>query len=103
MVEIQWLSDKIKDEIHDAKDYAKTAIEWKEEFPEIARDLYNISLDEMKHMGMLHDAVAKMIEKYRKEEGEPPADMMARYEYLHKIHIDKAMKAKTFQTMFKEG
>ena len=103
MIEIQWLSDKTKDEIHDAKDYAKTANEWKEEYPEIARDLYNISLDEIKHMSILHDDVVKIIDKYRREEGEPPADMMARYEYLHKLYIDKAAKAKMYQQMFKEG
>lgn len=103
MKEIQYLSDKIEEEIHDAKNYAKHAIAMKEMYPEVARDLYNLSLEEMKHMNILHDNVVKLIEEYRKENGEPPEDMMARYEYLHGRHIEQATKARVLQAMYKEG
>jgi len=31
----------------------------------------------------LHDAVVTLIEAHRKEKGEPPAPMMAIYNYMH--------------------
>ena len=53
-------------------------------------------------MSILHDEVVKIIEEYRKEHGEPPAAMLAVYDYLHKKHIEDAQKAKTYQTMYRE-
>lgn len=98
---IQQLSDRISEEISDAKYYAKFALEVKDEHPDLSQTLYNISLEEMGHMGRLHDAVAKIIADYRKEKGEPPASMMAVYEYLHKRQIEKAAEAKALQAMYK--
>lgn len=93
----------IEDTIDCAEDYIKTAIEWKEEYPEIAKVLASRSEAEMSNMSSLHSVVAKVITDYRKEHGEPPAPMMAVYDYLHKKHIDHAAKVKAMQVMFKEG
>ena len=43
------------------------------------------------------------ISQYRKEKGEPPAAMMAVYEYLHKQQIGKAAEAKAMQSLYQEG
>lgn len=98
---IKILSKKIDEEISDAKDYAKMANQYKEEYPELARTLYNISLQEMDHMSLLHNEVADIIKKYRDEHGEPPADMLAVYNYLHEEQIEKAAEAKSLQAMYK--
>lgn len=100
---IKVLSHKIKDEICDAKDYAKLAIQYKDEYPELSRTLYNISTQEMEHMNLLHNEVTVMIRKYRENQGEPPADMLAVYEYLHNEQIEKALEVKTLQAMYKES
>ena len=100
---IQTLSDKISEEIDDANSYVEMAIEHREDYPDLARTLYTISTEEMDHMNRLHSAVAQIIEDYRRERGEPPAPMMAVYDYLHKKQIDKAAHVKTLQAMFKEG
>ena len=100
---IEILSEKISEEIHDAKSYAKMALEYKEQYPDLARMLYNLSTEEMEHMSKLHSAVVGIIEDYRKEHGEPPAGMMAIYDYLHKKQIEKATEARTMQAMFKEN
>ena len=100
---IKVLSDKIKDELHDAKDYAEMANEYKTEYPELSRTLYNISTQEMEHMNLLHNEVAKIIAKYRETNGEPPANMLAVYDYLHKEQIDKALEVKMLQSMFRES
>ena len=100
---IKLLSEKIREEICDAKAYAKMAIEYKEEYPELSRTFYTLSLQEMDHKTMLHNDVTELIKRYREQNGEPPADMMAVYEYLHKENIEKALEVKTLQTMYKES
>ena len=74
---IKILSNKITEEICDAKSYAKLALQYKEEYPELSRTFYNLSSQEMDHMNKLHVEVTELIRKYREQNGEPPADMMA--------------------------
>ena len=100
---IQTLSDKISEEISDATSYAKMALEQKDERPDLARVLYNISVQEMEHMNMLHSAVVDIINKYRQEHGEPPSEMLAVYNYLHERQIENAANAKAMQTLYKGG
>ena len=99
---IKILSKKIEEEICDAKDYAKMALKYKEEYPGLSRTLFNISLQEMEHMGLLHNEVAELIKKYREEHGDPPAEMLAVYNYLHEEQIEKSAEVKTLQNMYKE-
>ena len=99
---IKVLSEKIKEELCDAKSYAKMAIEYKEEYPELSRTLYNLSTQEMEHMSLLHNEVTAIIRKYRETNGDPPVEMMAVYDYLHKEQIDMAAEVKVLQNMYKE-
>lgn len=100
---IKVLSEKISEEICDAKAYAKLALEYKDEYPDLSRDFYNLSLQEMDHKNILHNEVSEIIRRYRDTNGEPPIEMMAVYEYLHKEQIEKALEVKNLQTMYKEG
>ena len=100
---IKVLSEKITEEICDAKAYAKLSLEYKDEYPDLARDFYNLSLQEMDHKTILHNRATEIIRKYREQEGEPPAEMLAVYDYLHKEQIEKALEVKTLQTMYKES
>ena len=97
---IEILSDKIAEEIHDAGEYARMALEYREQYPDLAKTLHDLSGEEMDHMRRLHAAAAEIIEKYRAEKGEPPAAMMAVYDYLHKKQITSAAEVKTLQDMF---
>lgn len=98
---IQKLSEKIEDEIHDAECYAKMALEYRDEYPELARVANNLSAQEMDHMNSLHQIVVQLIDQYRRTNGEPPADMLAVYNYLHKKHIDHAAAVNVLRSMYK--
>lgn len=100
---IRDLEELIEEEVSDIKKYAKMANEVKDENPQLAQVLYTISAQEEGHQQMLHGEVVKIIEKYRREHGEPPAAMMAVYEYVHKKHIDKLADAKRYQEMYRNG
>ena len=98
---IEKLSDRIEEEIGDAKTYAMLALETRDEHPELSRILYTISMQEMEHMQMLHNGVVEVIAKYRREKGDPPEKMLAIYDYLHGRHIENAAEAKAVQGMYK--
>lgn len=49
------------------------------------------------------DKVAEIINRHRAEHGEPPAAMMAIYEWEHQRQIDKAKKVKILQSQYREG
>lgn len=98
---IKDLEELIEDEVHDVKKYAKMAIELKADNPQIAQVLYTISTQEEGHQQMLHGEVVKLIENHRKLHGEPPAAMLAVYDYIHKRHIEKMAEAKRYQELYR--
>lgn len=99
---IKELSGYIDEEIQDAGKYIKRALQHKEEQPDLARLFYNLSMQEMEHMNELHKQVVQTIQEYRKTNGEPPAPMMAVYEYIHEKQIENATEVKAMQAMYKE-
>ena len=98
---IQKLSDMINDELEDASRYASCAMQYKDEMRGLADVFWTLSTEEMRHMDILHGEVVKIIEAYRREKGEPPADMLAVYNYLHNKQIEKAGEVKAMQALYK--
>ena len=99
---IKCLSGMIEDEIEDAEKYARKALEYKEKDRRLA-DVFNaLSAEETKHMNMLHAEVVRLIEEYRRTNGEPPPGMMTIYEILHEKHIDDIKAVKILQSMYSE-
>lgn len=103
MQKIQMLSEKIEEELNDACAYIDEAIDMGDSDKATA-DLYaQLSAEEMTHVDKLHARVVTLIDAYRKDKGEPPAEMLWRYNYLHDLHKKKAAKIKIKQAIYKEG
>lgn len=100
---IKRISDMIADELEGAEEYAKCAIKYKDDHPTLAKTFYDISTDEMRHVSLLHDEIVKLIETYRKEHGEPPAAMLAVYDYLHEKQIEEANEVRGYQAQYRGG
>lgn len=98
---IKELEELIEEEIHDIKKYAMLAVEMKDDHPNLAQVFYNLSTQEDAHQAMLHSEVVKLIEEYRRNEGNPPAAMMAVYEYIHKRHIEKLAEARRYLDIYR--
>ena len=98
---IKCLSELIEEELSDAQKYIDLAMKWKSDEPDTADLFYELSIAEMGHVDKLHEEVKELLEEYRKENGEPPKDMMVLYEYLHEKHIGTATQIKIKQSMFK--
>lgn len=97
---IQTLSEMIEEEIEDTKKYAMKALEVREDYPELAETFMSLSKSEGDHYNKLHEQVVKLIRDYRMKQGEPPSEMMAVYEYLHKKHIADSAEAKRLQDLY---
>ena len=98
---IRELEEAISDEISDIRKYAKWAVALKDSRPTLAQVLYNISTQEDGHQAAIHNEVVKIIEEHRRTHGEPPASMMAVYEFIHQQHIDNLAEARMYQDVYK--
>lgn len=98
---IQELSEMIEEEIEDATKYAKCALAQKDENPALAEAFYKLANEELGHMQVLHSQVVAIIEKYRKDNGNPPEAMLMLYNIMHQKHISDAATAKGLISLYK--
>lgn len=97
---IKSISQKIDAELEDAQKYIKCAYHVREEYPRLADTYYQLSLEEMKHVTMLHEKVVEIINEFRKT-NEVPESMQIVYDYLHERQIKWAAKIKAKQDAYK--
>lgn len=100
---IKELSKMIEEELKGAEDYVKNALKYRIDNPSIANTYYEISLQEMTHVDMLHNEVVNLIQQYRRDHGEPPAAMKAVYDYMHERQIEEANEIKMYQQQYRES
>ena len=101
MKKIKNLEDHIHEELDDSKKYIKCALKYKDDDRELGDLFYWLSQEEMSHADKIHKAIVDVISEYRRKEGEPPAEMMAIYNYLHDREIEKAKEIKLLWSMYK--
>lgn len=99
MTRIKELVDRIDDELNDAKDYAEDYLTFKAKGNTTWATKYKeMSTDELKHAGYIHDRAVEEIEELRKVYT-PPEDMLQKWTSAHKKYIEKAAWVKQMLTM----
>ena len=93
--------DLIGEELCDAKKYIKLAERYRGEHSSLSECFATLSEAEMGHVRKLHDEVEKLIAEVRERDGEPPAEMLAVYNYEHKKQIEKAAKIRRMIAEFR--
>lgn len=102
MKEFEKELDFVYDEIGDAEKYARAALELKSTDPETAQLYARLSQEEMNHMTLLHQDIARRIEKYKRETGHQPSEaMQAIYDFTHRRSIAAAEKVADLQKMYR--
>ena len=102
MKKIKRLSDHIREELEDADEYIRQALECKETDKTIADVYANLAGEELKHADILHEQVVKAINAYKAVNGDPPENMQVRYDILHEIHVADAQRIKLKIKLYKE-
>ena len=97
---IRKLSERINEEIEDAKHYAKCALKYRNDHRSLSDVMYQISTEEMRHADMLHGEVVKIINEYRAQRGDPPEIMLQLYDYMHQKSIASMNEVKVLQQMY---
>ena len=102
MKEIKKLVGLIDEELHDSEKYAKLALEYKDGNKELASLFYSLSIEEHKHMTMLHNAVTKLIESIPPDADPRTEGMKIAYDLLHEKAIDKEKEVGVLQSLYRE-
>ena len=79
---------------------AKQALLLKDSEPEIAKFMYEKSKVSIGKVNDAHKQIVSKITAYKTKVGEPPADMQARYDWVHSEMIEKATDIEILQNMF---
>lgn len=98
---IEKIVQQIEEELNGAEMYAKCAIKHKDEDMMMAKMYYDMSLDEMKHVNMLHEESVKLINDYKAKGNEIPEAMQSVYDFLHERHIEHAKDVRMYQNLYK--
>lgn len=61
----------------------------------------DLANEEMGHMNILHTHVTRLIDEYKKKNGDPPEAMLLLYDILHKKHIENAAYVKALLGLYK--
>lgn len=99
MTRIKKLADEIKDELSSAKEYAEEYLTYKAKGNATWANRYReMSTDELKHAGFIHDRAVEEIEELRNVYT-PPEDMLQKWEHEHRDYIEKTAWIKQMLAM----
>lgn len=97
------LSRYIKDELSGVKEYAKMAMEYKTEYPELAEMFYNMANNENTHVKNIHTWLVKFVDKTKKEGTRPiPQGMLDVWAWEHRRMIEELNEAEMVLQNYKK-
>ena len=102
MEQMKKLARKMFKKITSAKKYAKCAVDEMCCYPMMAKTFYDISADDVKHVGMLHTEIDRLMRE-AVDAGSWGDAEQAVYDYIHESYVQMMAEVKEYQTMYREG
>lgn len=98
---IKTLVEQIEEEACGAEEYAKLAMQYKDEDKLLADNWAKMAEVELQHVDLLHAQVVRIIKEWKTKGNTTPPEMAAVYDYVHKNQIDKAARIKFLLNLYK--
>lgn len=97
---IKELVEMIEEEACGAEQYAKKAMQYKDEDKALADTFAKLAETELQHVDLLHAQVVRIIKAWQAKGNEVPPAMEAVYDYTHQKSIDHVARVKTLINMY---
>lgn len=97
---IKMLVEQIMDEAGSAEEYAKLAVQYKEEDKLLADNYAKMAEVELQHVDLLHAQVVRIIKAWQAQGNETPPEMEAIYNWEHQKSIDHIARIKVMLNMY---
>ena len=88
MERLKLLFSLIDDELADSMKYGEKAMHYKDTNPAMAELFYSLSLEEMKHKGMLHNQLVKEMQNCIEEDPDKEVAINAVYDVLNERQVE---------------
>ena len=99
---IKKLLDLIDDELEDAMTYAEKAVKCKATHPEMAEMFFSLSLDELKHKGMLQNHLQRAVKECAEKYPEKAEAVQTLYDFEMDRNISWENSIRQYQAMYRE-
>lgn len=97
---IKEIVEMIEEEACGAEQYAKKAMQYKDEDKALADTFAKLAETELQHVDLLHAQVVRIIKAWQAKGNEVPPAMEAVYDYTHQKSIDHVARVKILINMY---
>lgn len=101
MKEIKWIAERIREELEDAEQYAKTALKYKDTNKDLAQACADIAKQELTHSEILHTQAVRLIKAQMAAGVTAPVAMQAVWDWEHEKMIEHTAKIRNLLDMHK--
>lgn len=98
---IKEIVEMIEDEACSAEEYAKFAVQYKDEDKVLADTYAKLAETELQHVDLLHAQVVRIIKAWQAKGNETPHDMEIIYQWRHDKEIQKIKEIKILLSLYR--
>lgn len=98
---IKELFEMIEDEACSAEEYAKFAMQYKDEDKALADTFAKLAETELQHVDLLHAQVVRIIKAWEAKGNEKPRDMEILYQWQHDREVQKVKEVKILLSLYR--
>ena len=97
---IKMLMEQIEDEARGAEEYAKLAMQYKDEDKLLADNYAKLAEVELQHVDLLHSQVVRIIKDWKAKGNETPPAIEQIYSWHHEKQIDHIARVRVMLNMY---